>query len=252
MPGWTFEDEMAEETDYSYYNSRPSEERAAAARYSNDRSHDRPPRVGGRSHHNRYEVSVDLHVPDEFGTQETSFTDSEYLISRNRNNAQPQIESNVPHSQLKYIHSHQNSAGGRSSMADSGYQDDDVNDIGGFHSNRSSNHSYSAKSHIVASKRDQLSDKFGLDNAAFNYDSDNGSEVELVPSRTNVEVHAARDQGYDGTPVEGYSYLASGADSSRDTDLPVSSMYFQTIDQMNAKSTGVRKPRGHVSESVLI
>ncbi|KAK3108612.1 hypothetical protein FSP39_011853 [Pinctada imbricata] len=256
LPGWTFADEMDEEIDYNYHNSGPS-----TTNQNNGTRAGNPRRSGrqmGRTRSQRQEVTVDLHAPGgTTSANETSFSDigrvtDNEMVARNSDGygaSVAHVDSEWEnHSVPRFLHSHQNSGGGRSSMADSGYQDDDVDLNGldrnrllqGYHGNRYTD--FSSSDVIVHSDKDRLA----YDNAAFHDFSDSEIDVPSTSQNNSYRERRSFDQGYEGTPLHRHDNGSSQIKSTSRSEE--SSMYFQTIDQMNANS----KKSSHVSESVLI
>lgn len=252
LPGWTFDEDIAEEKPYNYENYQICEEQNhAPISVSRDPPREQTGRIRGRSNRNvpaqKYEVTVELHAPPSSAlTQETSFVTSE--SKGNFTSSEPL----GPDGRLKFVHRYQGSGSGRSesSKADSGYEGE--NDSGGFEANKYSRGNNSKPRKFYTSTNNS---HVPYDNAAFTHDHDHdalpSSDHDALPSSeryspgnfqaeipTNHRTDRYNDRYSNDMPMSGDYDVRAHA---RDYDVSAHGRQFQTIEQLNARMDVTRE-----------
>lgn len=233
LPGWTFDEDIAEEKPYNYKNYQICEEQNhAPIPASRDTTREQTGRIRGRSNRHapaqKYEVTVELHAPPPSSslTQETSF------VTNQQRDSTASSEAIGPNSGNRFMHRHQGSGSGRSesSKADSGYEGEVEN--GGFEAQkygRGGNNSKLRKINTPISEN-----RVPYDNHAFNHDN----EFEVLPTTDSYR----GDEFVSNHRTDRYNDYYSSQKSpkhivSRDYDVGAHARQFQTIEQLDARSS---------------
>ncbi|XP_062596040.1 uncharacterized protein LOC134280291 [Saccostrea cucullata] len=240
LPGWTFEEEIAEEKPYNYENYQICEEQNyAPIPAPRDTSREQTGRIRGRSNRNtnakKYEVSVELHAPTSGDmTQETSFVSNDYR------GVAASSEPRGPYSGNRFVHRYQGSGSGRSesSKADSGYEGEVDN--GGFDIQRNAR---GKNSHPRKFYMPENTNSVPYDNPAFTHDHDNPAfarDYDIHPPYNGYP--KGSDEGSHKYQTDRYNESYHNQRSPRnivshDHDVITGARQFQTIEQLDARMT---------------